>query len=63
MAKGAADLTGHVDILVNNAGIGIRKLPQDYQLEDWNKVLDINLTGSFLCARELHSHMKENGGG
>ena len=63
MAKEAAGLTGHVDILVNNAGIGIRKLPQEYQLEDWNKVLDINLTGSFLCARELHSHMKENGGG
>ncbi|GIS65635.1 MAG: hypothetical protein CM1200mP3_18830 [Chloroflexota bacterium] len=42
----------NVDILVNNAGIGIRKLPQEYSLEEWNKVIDINLTGSFLCARE-----------
>ncbi|MEC8891559.1 MAG: glucose 1-dehydrogenase [Chloroflexota bacterium] len=63
MVKEAVDLAGRVDILVNNAGIGIRKLPQEYQLEDCNKVLDINLTGSFLCAREFHSHMKENGGG
>ena len=38
---------GSIDILVNNAGIGIRNLPQEYDIEDWNKVIDINLTGLF----------------
>ena len=59
----AIDFTGHIDILINNAGIGIRKLPHEYPLEDWNRVIDVNLTGSFMCARELHPHMKKNGGG
>ena len=63
MVQNSFELTGKVDILVNNAGIGIRKLPHEYKLEDWNQVIDINLTGSFLCARELHGHMREIGGG
>ena len=63
MVKNSLELTGKIDILVNNAGIGIRKLPHEYKLDDWSKVIDINLTGSFLCARELHSHMKAIGGG
>jgi len=52
-----------VDILVNNAGIGIRKLPQEYSLEEWNKVMAINLTGAFLCAREIYDHMKSRSSG
>ena len=52
-----------IDILVNNAGIGIRKLPQEYSLEEWNKVMDVNLTGTFLCAREIYDHMKSKGSG
>ena len=63
MVAESIDFTGHIDILINNAGIGIRKLPHEYPLEDWNRVIDVNLTGSFICARELHSHMKKNGGG
>ncbi len=54
---------GGVDILVNNAGIGIRKAPQDYTLEEWNQVTDINLTGVFLCCRDVHQHMASAGGG
>ena len=46
MVKTTLDRFGRVDILVNNAGIGIRKAPQDYTLEDWNQVIDINLTGT-----------------
>jgi glucose 1-dehydrogenase len=43
---------GTLDILVNNAGIQ-QDLPfLDLTLEDWRKVLEVNLTGSFLCARE-----------
>ena len=63
MAKATADEFGRIDILVNNAGIGIRKAPQDYTVEEWGRVIDINLTGSFLCAREVYSHMAGARGG
>ncbi len=43
---------GTIDILVANAGIQKDCNFEDMSLEDWNRVLDINLTGQFLCARE-----------
>ena len=63
MMETAIEKTGPITILVNNAGIGIRKLPQDYSLTEWNRVININLTGSFLCAKNIYSHMHSNGGG
>jgi glucose 1-dehydrogenase len=42
---------GTVDILVNNAGLQRDSAFQDMTLEKWNKVLNVNLTGQFLCAR------------
>ena len=59
----AAREFGGVDILVNNAGIGIRKPPQDYTLEEWQRVVGINLDGTFLCSREAYPQMKSAGGG
>ena len=52
-----------IDILVNNAGINIKKPPTELSIDEWNKVVTINLTGSFLCAKALYSSMKSNGGG
>ena len=43
---------GTVDILVNNAGLQKDSPFHEMSLEEWNKVLAINLTGQFLCARE-----------
>lgn len=43
--------SGGFDILVNNAGISIRKPSTELALEDWNKVIAVNLTGMFLCSR------------
>ena len=43
---------GLPDILVNNAGIEIDRKLVDMKLLDWQRVLDVNLTGYFLCARE-----------
>jgi glucose 1-dehydrogenase len=43
---------GTVDILVNNAGIQLDAPFIDMTLEQWNRVIDVNLTGQFLCARE-----------
>ena len=59
----AARQFGRLDILVNNAGIAVRKQPQDYSSDDWDQVLDINLKGTFLCARAAYPHMVEAGGG
>ena len=43
---------GTIDILVNNAGLQKDAAFQDMSLADWQLVIDVNLTGQFLCARE-----------
>ncbi len=43
---------GSIDILVNNAGIQRDAAFLDMSLEQWNQVMNVNLTGQFLCARE-----------
>lgn len=48
---------GHIDILINNAGICDDNLIQMMPLEQWQKVLDVNLTGTFLCCREMSKIM------
>ena len=48
---------GQVDILVNNAGMAIRKASVDLPREDWEKVMAVNMTGAFLCARAAARHM------
>jgi len=57
------DRFGRIDILVNNAGIGVRKPPQDYTAEEWDRVLGINLKGTFLCSRAVYPHMARAGAG
>lgn len=42
---------GTIDILVNNAGLQRDKSFAEMSLDEWNKVLDVNLTGQFLCSR------------
>ena len=54
---------GRIDILVNNAGIALHKLALDTGVEDWDRVLRINLTGSFLTAKAAARHMVKQGGG
>ncbi|TWR31288.1 SDR family oxidoreductase [Mucilaginibacter pallidiroseus] len=46
------ELFGSIDILVNNAGLQKDAKFIDMTLVDWNKVIDVNLTGQFLCSRE-----------
>src|SRR3954451_22073963 len=48
----ARDAFGPVDLLINNAGIEMPQALVDMPLGDWKKVLDVTLTGPFLCARE-----------
>jgi 2-deoxy-D-gluconate 3-dehydrogenase len=54
---------GRIDILINNAGINIRKPPHALELEEWNSVIDTNLTSAFLCSKAVHPAMKAAGGG
>ena len=54
---------GGVDILVNNAGRAVRKTAIEVKKEEWDAVLELNLTATFLCSRLAHPHMKKRGGG
>ena len=48
---------GHVDVVVNNAGIAIRRPAIDLSVLDWDRVVAVNMTGIFLCARAAARHM------
>ena len=52
---------GTVDILVNNAGLQQDSSFEEMTLEQWNKVISVNLTGQFLCAREAVKEFKRRG--
>ena len=54
---------GTIDILVNNAGRAVRKPAVEVKKDDWDAVIELNLTALFLCSRLAHPHMKKRGGG
>ena len=54
---------GRLDILINNSGTFDGGPIESLSLEAWRRVLDVNLTGPFLCAREALRIMKRQGGG
>ena len=54
---------GSLDILANNAGISSRTSLYDYTLEEFSKILDINLKAVFVCSQAAARIMKEQGGG
>src|SRR5436309_10807285 len=63
MTERVAKELGRIDILVNNAGINIRKPPHALELDEWESVIDTNLTSAFLCSKAVHPAMKAAGGG
>lgn len=60
---GAVHAFGRLDILVNNAGISLAKTIEDLSLEEFRRVLDINLLGVFLGTKKAIAVMKSTGGG
>ena len=66
VARAVAEILGRskaIHILVNNAGTTIRKPPHELALDEWQSVLDTNLTSAFLMAKAVHPSMKAGGGG
>jgi NAD(P)-dependent dehydrogenase (short-subunit alcohol dehydrogenase family) len=61
--KQAYERVGAIDILVNNAGRAVRKSAVEVKKEEWDAVLELNLTAMFLCSRLAHPYMKKRGGG
>ena len=54
---------GRVDVVFNNAGIAIRRPSTELGVDDWNRVVAVNMTGVFLVAREAARHMIAGGRG
>ena len=63
MISQAVEHFGKLDILVNNAGTAVVGPPEAISLADWQRVVDVNLTGVFLCAREASKAMIAAGTG
>jgi NAD(P)-dependent dehydrogenase (short-subunit alcohol dehydrogenase family) len=56
------EAAGPVDLLFNNAGIGVNAPIAELSLDDWQRVVDTNLTGAFLCAQAAFRAMIGRGG-
>jgi len=63
MISGALDRFGRIDGLVNNAGVMPESRIVDMSVQEWRHVIDVDLTGAFLCSRAVLPGMLERGSG
>ena len=63
MVSNVIDKYGKIDVLVNNAGIAIDTTFEDKTVENFRRILDVNLIGAFIVAKEVGQHMLENKNG
>lgn len=63
MVNSIIDNYGNIDVLVNNAGIAIDTTFDDKKMEDFKKILDVNLIGPFILSREVGNYMLKQGFG
>ncbi len=61
MVKRTVDEFGKVDILVTSAGIAMRSAAEEFPIEDWQKVMDVNVKGTFLCCQAVGKVMIKQG--
>jgi len=54
---------GHIDILVNNSGASFEVGVENLSIRGWNAIIEIDLTGTYLCSRHVGKHMIERKGG
>ncbi len=53
---------GHIDILVNNAGMSSSTKIEDYTVEEYDKIANLNMKGVFICSKEIVPYLKETKG-
>jgi gluconate 5-dehydrogenase len=63
MVEKALEAFQHIDILVNAAGIAIRQPAESFPIDEWQKVMDINVRGTFLACQAVGRVMIKQGGG
>jgi 3-oxoacyl-[acyl-carrier protein] reductase len=63
MVDAVLEAFGRIDILVNNAGIFTQALVEDLPIADWDRILNVNLRGTFLCTHFVLPHLLKQGGG
>ncbi len=63
MIDGSVGALGHLDVLINNAGLGGTQDVVDMSDDQWSRVIDVSLTGTFRCTRAALPHMLERGTG
>ncbi|RBM15591.1 short chain dehydrogenase [Prauserella sp. PE36] len=63
LVDGSCDQFGRIDVLVNNAGLGGTKSILDMTDEEWSRVLDVTLGGTFRCTRAALRRFVQQGGG
>lgn len=62
MVEQTVERFGRIDVLINNAGTVEPLGLLDMELDQWRDMIDTNLTGTFLCTREVVKYMKKDGG-
>ncbi|HEX7547975.1 MAG TPA: SDR family NAD(P)-dependent oxidoreductase, partial [Candidatus Methylomirabilis sp.] len=63
MFKGVVEEWGHLDILVNNAGYAQPMSALEMSVQDWDRMLAVDLKGGFLCCKAVAPYMIKQGGG
>jgi 3-oxoacyl-[acyl-carrier protein] reductase len=63
LVAGAAETFGRLDVMINNAGLGGTRSILDMTDDEWSKVLDVTLNGTFRCTRAALRRMVEQGDG
>lgn len=63
MVQSALERFGRIDVLVNNAGVSVNLPAEEEPVEDFNRVMEINVTGTFLCAQRCGRIMLDAGRG